>query len=341
MNLLKTSAVVLLSALVLCISCKKDEDSSKLYLDGSLKITFPTYAAQGYTKSFSLDTLTTLSRDDDKPIGYYYVNPFTAVTDTLIEPDGTVRATKFSITVPYDTLGNIHLTLGAFSSDEYYGKTAGADFVVVKEGLDGKGSITGYDARTSDLKFIDSRDNRRYDAARVGSLWWMRQNLAWDGDGVAFRGYDVMSGVFGRFYTWNQAQTACPEGWRLPTEKDWNSLARAYDPEAAEGADYKGLATRIMGSLYFNGTRMWTYFKDMDIKNDSGLSVMPVGYAALATDDVFNFTALYTYAAFWTADQKDSQGLFRYLYQDRNIVYLGKADKDSFAATVRCVKDAE
>ena len=68
MNLLKTSAVVLLSALVLCISCKKDEDSSKLYLDGSLKITFPTYAAQGYTKSFSLDTLTTLSRDDDKPI---------------------------------------------------------------------------------------------------------------------------------------------------------------------------------------------------------------------------------------------------------------------------------
>ena len=94
-----------------------------------------------------------------------------------------------------------------------------------------------------------------------------------------------------------------------------------------------------MGRLYFNDTRMWTYFKDMDIKNDSGLSVMPVGYAALSSGDSFSFTALYTYAAFWTADEKDGQGLFRYLYQDRNIVYLGKADKESFAATVRCVKD--
>ena len=64
---------------------------------------------------------------------------------------------------------------------------------------------------------------------------------------------------------------------------------------------------------------------------------MPVGFASIAGGR-YEFSDVYTYAAFWTSrDEGNSAGL-RYIYEDKDIVYYGKLPKKDFAASVRCVK---
>ena len=34
---------------------------------------------------------------------------------------------------------------------------------------------------------------------------------------------------YGRLYTWAAANSACPEGWHLPSETEWNALFRVVE----------------------------------------------------------------------------------------------------------------
>ena len=90
---------------------------------------------------------------------------------------------------------------------------------------------------------IDPRDGQRYRTLSVGDREWMTENLAYlpvvcnaeDADcGHWVYGYEGTSlsmaresahfRQHGALYGWNQAQTACPPNWRLPTDHDWYQL---------------------------------------------------------------------------------------------------------------------
>lgn len=329
-------AAVSLSALLLQ-GCKKDSDSSKLYMDGSLSITVPTYVTEGFTKSFNIDTLMTVTRGDGGAVGYYFKDPATAVYDTLVAGDGTVLKKVFTFEIP-DTIGNLSITLGAFTTDGiYYGTSTSKTFTAVKSGFDGDGSITGFTKYLTDKVFTDPRDGCKYYYRNISGTDWMRQNLAWAGAGHAYGGCDVMSDIFGRYYSWAEAQTACPEGWTLPSDEDWAALGREFGKSSEAGKDLQGLAGSLMQNLYFNGTRMWEFWRDVKITDKSGLSVMPSGYMVL-DGDKFENKSLYKYAAFWTSDSEDGRGVLRYIYQDKDVVYRGLMSATDFGATVRCVR---
>ncbi len=337
MKFWKTSLFALLAAALTLAGCKKDSETTKSYLSGSLSLPFPTYVSPGYAKSFKVDTLMTMSREDGGTVGYCFKNSVTGVYDTLVLADGTVRKHYYDFEVP-DTLGSLSLTFAAFTDDDlYYGSSVAASFTVVKSGLDGDGSITGFVRTLSDGSFVDVRDGREYVYTDIDGTDWMRQNLAWEGAGTAYSGCDVMSDIFGRYYTWTQAQTACPEGWTLPSDEDWVALGKKYGSGAASGGDLDALAGSVMQNLYFNGSRMWEFWRDVKITDKSGLSVMPSGYVTVS-DGKYSYEALYKYAAFWTADSVGSDGVLRYIYQDKDIVYRGLMPSDNFAASVRCVR---
>ena len=42
-------------------------------------------------------------------------------------------------------------------------------------------------------------------------------------DGLGFD-FEVDFNEHGNLYTWEEALAACPEGWRLPTDEDWQNL---------------------------------------------------------------------------------------------------------------------
>jgi len=80
--------------------------------------------------------------------------------------------------------------------------------------------------------FTDSRDNLTYRTIRVGNLTWMAQNLNHITSGSIWYGNNASNGArYGRLYTWDAAMKACPAGWRLPNNNDWNELINAAGGE--------------------------------------------------------------------------------------------------------------
>ncbi len=325
---------VALAALSLLAGCKKSGEEVKRYMDGRLTLSFPLYVEAGFSKTFCIDTLMTVKRSDGGPIGYYFRNSDTNVGDTLVTVDGRIDHQYYTVTVP-DKMKNMSVSLFAFAPKEanYYDASTSALFTIVKPGLDGNGTITGFEAGSSPL-MTDERDGKQYYTVEAGGHTWMRHNLAWAGAGLAYERSEVMTDIVGRFYTWEEAQTACPEGWRLPSDADWTAL----DPGAEAGKDMPGFAGKLMVDTYFNGVKMWEYFKNVHISDDFGLSVMPAGYASVGEDGATDFGGLFDYAAFWTSDSTDGMGVIRYIYQGSDIFYRGRMSQTEFAASVRCVK---
>lgn len=334
MKLLKIPFMVALAA-VAVMSCKKDEETEVKYMDGSIKLEFPTYVQPGFTKTFNLDTLMTVTRDDGGKVGYYFTTPVSGIKDTLVTEDGVVLIQEYECVIT-DTLGNFTLSLTAFGGD-YVNTTGSKSFTIVKPGVDGKGSITGFELDDDDKPFTDERDGQAYYTSVVGNTEWMRQNLAWKGAGRPYQDCDAMTEIFGRYYTWEEAQSACPPGWQLPSDADWAALAAEYGDTSTPGYDYEGLAGDLLENLYFNGTRMWEYWREVNVTNAAGLSIMPAGYA-LVEDGKYNFDDVYEYAAFWTSDSEGDDGVFRYIVAGYDTVYWGTMPKTDMAYSVRCVR---
>ena len=340
---MKLSRIFIFAAVLaaLAAGCKKPGSTTREFLDGDLTLSVPAYVAPGSVMEFDVESLMTASRGDGGPLGYYFNNPFTEKSDTVVDPQGNILVPVYTVTVS-DTLGPVTLLFGAASSDKYYGTTAEAEMTVVKSGFDGNGSITGFVNHDDDLLYTDTREDTPvdYSYVRCGDTYWMRTNLAWGGAGVAYEDCDVMDGVFGRYYSWEEAQTACPEGWRLPSDEDWAAMASFYGGNSVPGADFTDLAGDLMENIYFNEIRLWEFNREVKVTNAARLSVMPVGFARIEKGE-YSFADLYKYAAFWTSDETaDDSGVFRYLYEDETLVYWGSITKNDVAFSVRCVRDA-
>ena len=333
-NILAGAALVCL----LCAGCKKEEDETREYLDGTLSMDFPTYVNPGYSKTYELKSMTTVYRADGGTLGFYVTDPATGARDTLVLGDGKVLKDTFTITVP-DTLANLSFTFGAFCEDGvYYGTTVQKSFTVVKPGLNDNASITGFTQAPTSQTLTDPRDGRVYPIVDIAGIQWMRSNLAWSGVGTVFSECEAMRDVFGGFYTWEQAKNACPQGWSLPSDADILQLASSQGVAADPLSHINGLAGKLMGNLSFNGSKMWEYWPAVKITDSAQLSLMPVGYVENFSSDKLKFTGLNEYAAFWTSDQVDGRGVMRYVYQDKDIVYISAVSKKDIAVPVRCVK---
>ncbi len=324
---------LLVAALAILPGCKKENTETKT-LSGYLSVELPPYMGGGESKTFMIDTLMTLICPDGETIGYYFRDETTQTNDTLVKADGTILKHYYTYTAP-STKGNAKLTLAGFmgKDSKYSGFSTSYTTTVVFPGLSGSGSITGFD-KDGSWTYRDFRDGRTYYCSIIGDLFWMRQNLAWDEAGVPFEGCGVMTDVFGRYYTWEEAQTACPNGWRLPTDAE----VVALQENAAASKDIPGLAGKLMADLYFNDTRMWEYWRDVKITDELCFSAIPVGYGTVA-EGSYDFQGDFKYAVFWTSDEEDGYGICRYIYQNKDIVYRGRMSKTDFVAPVRCVME--
>jgi len=326
--------LTLIAVLFLAGACKKDSEVESKSLTGSLSLAMPAFLEVGSTVTIDVDALMTLSCADNLPIGYYFTNPSTEKRDTVVNADGTVLSHSYTVTAA-DVLETQTLTLTAFvSNSNYTNQSATASFTIVRPGFDGAGSITRYNAVPTTGTFTDARDGKTYDYITIGDLDWMRQNLSWADAGVPYWNCEVMGDIFGRYYSWEEAQSACPEGWRLPGDIDWTGLQDGSEA----GKNVPGLASRMMADLYFNGERMWGYWRAVNITDALGFSAMPAGYVNVG-DGATTFQGIYSYAAFWTSDESGEQAVCRYINDSKDILYRGNMSKTDFAASVRCVRN--
>lgn len=339
MNLkhLLTLAFVSSALLFSLASCKDDDDDSTgQYLDGTLSFTMPSYVTKG--QSFKV-VPKGISHPDGGKVGYYWViTDYMDTNDTTkFLTDGPSKDSSFTFACPND-LGDYTIKAVAFA-DDYYDSSVSKSFTVVDSGLNE--TLTGLGIKEGDPSFYDNRSDISYYYMDCDKLRWMKQNLAYAKSGVAYENSVAMSDVFGMFYTWDEAQTVCPSGWRLPTDADWTALANtaAGENKYEAGKTFSGIGGKLMANVYFNGTKMWEYWPEVTISNSSAFTAIPAGYA-IVTDGTGVFSGVQEYATFWTADEKDSdEAVYRYMNVKLPDVFVGAASKNSFAASVRCVKD--
>lgn len=323
---------ILVSALLLfaLVSCKEDEDS-KTYMDGTLLIehSMPAYVTPGDVYTFKASGVTA---PDGTAVGYYFTNPVTSVRDTT---------TNYTYTVP-DSLGTFSLMCVAYpveSSSIYYVSTGTVGFTVVSDK-----SLSGIESYLNDGSA--TLYSRRYRTTKAGDREWIRYNLSYlvDGEegesfGHAYADCPCMADILGAFYTWEEAQTACPEGWHLPSEAEWVAMLKECGaPDDLEPLhDSPVGAGKLMAQVSFNRVTMWSYYRAVTISDAAHFSAIPAGYASVA-DGVYSFAGALSYAAFWTSDEYEGQGVYRYIYQEYDKVAVDVADKNAFAASVRCVR---
>lgn len=324
--------IIALGLAAAVLSCKKEEETSITpSLDGYLIIErLPEFASEGQTCSLDVKGV---SHPDGGEIGYYW----------KVVPSApqacTTKTFNFTFT---DTLQTVSIYCYAYA-EGYSGSSAIASVTIVKGGING--SITGIEYPSENVTTEDGT----YFYKQIGTQTWTLNNLAEKSSGTGaaigtgYRNYDVMSDVFGRYYNYNDAVAACEsigEGWYLPTLDDWNVLKEYISGQTGEVAGYgKSVTAAMMGNAAFNTQTMWEYWPSVgDMTNASGFSAIPAGYANIKSGQ---FVGVHEYTAFWTktpVEGSEKEAYCVYMVCDQPDLFNGGRDKESFGASVRCIK---
>ena len=357
MNIEKLKMILLAGVLTLgVISCKKDEETSTSpSLDGHLDFSVPAYVAPLSKVSM---TPRGVIHPDGEEVGYYWkVSPTMTQNDTTryetgLDFNGKPSDGTFTHTFP-DSLKTF--TIYAYAFAKGYANMSDTDYcTVVSGGLER--SITNLHIAQKATSYEQVGGNTYY-YTTIGGNDWMMSNLANQSAGTPYYNCKAMSDVFGRYYSYDEALTACPEGWTLPTDADWVALAEAAGAKDAQAHEnISSVAAALMGNAYFNDVRMWEYWPAVgDITNETGMSIIASGFAMLGSknaspkEDQFIeysypnaiFKGYLEYAAFWTADKvEDEEGMayYRYLIFDQPDLMIAKGDMKTFGASVRCIR---
>ncbi|OQY05762.1 MAG: hypothetical protein B6I20_00605 [Bacteroidetes bacterium 4572_117] len=91
-------------------------------------------------------------------------------------------------------------------------------------------SIKPNEPRGTQNYLTDNRDNKRYKTVELANQLWMAENLAYKTTNGSWSYDNRPTNVakFGYLYNWETAKTVCPNGWRLPTKKDFETLLNNY-----------------------------------------------------------------------------------------------------------------
>ena len=186
--------------------------------------------------------------------------------------------------------------------------------------------------------FKDCRDGNTYPTVSIGSQCWIGENLKYLPSVVppitvsetepyyyvyGYEGTDVSTAKslpnnvyndFGALYNWEASLTACPNGWHLPSDKEWKILEISLGMTEEEADKY----------MEFRGVDEGT-----DLQQGI-FQANPLGGYLFSED----FHSISSIGQFWTSDSS----LYRSLHNGHPQVYRSSLNSNS-GLSVRCVKD--
>ncbi len=173
--------------------------------------------------------------------------------------------------------------------------------------------------------FTDDRDQKTYEWVEIGNQTWMAENLAFKTDTGSWVFYNDITKDSVFFYNWATAKEVCPDGWHLPSDKEWAELKEFI---AEDG--------------YFEKVGM--ALKSKTGWNEDGNGIDAYDFSAVPDGYVYNYNNSYNLkggrAVWWSADISfDDFGWFIYASSNSSVLeryYLGKR---AYGYSVRCIKN--
>jgi len=212
----------------------------------------------------------------------------------------------------------------------------------------------GYNSEKSDVltqannpksfnSFTDPRDGNVYKVVKIGEQVWMAENLrylpslagsdmsriepcyyvyGYEGTNVEEAKATKNYKTYGVLYNWNAAFYACPEGWHLPSDAEWEQLIEFLGGETVAGGKLKST-----DSIYWN-------IPNEGATNESGFNALPGGYREYS--GVFSY--LNSYGFWYSATEYSSDYAWnRYLDSNNSNAFKYYSKENGFS--VRCIKD--
>lgn len=205
--------------------------------------------------------------------------------------------------------------------------------------------------------FTDSRDTRTYKTVKIGNQEWMAENLAYlpkvcpENMHCGYWVYGVKDTnridaintenfrKYGVLYDFETAQNVCPEGWHLPSDKEWGTLMKNIDsiisPERSHQKgtilkSYHGWASHL--SDFGNGT------------DDFGFDARPAGerdcelgrYSMLENP---KFRSVLHSTSWWSSTAKNSQSAICFSVSDGDYSLRQNNRLKNIGYSIRCIKD--
>ena len=175
--------------------------------------------------------------------------------------------------------------------------------------------------------FTDPMDGKAYATVEIGSQIWMAENLNYVAEGsVCYDNNAENCTKYGRLYDWNTAKNACPDGWHLPSEENWEEMT-AY----TGGGDTEGKKLKAKSD--------WNNRSD----GSSGNGTDEFGFSALPGGGKYsfesNFVDIGDIGYWWSASEynSDKAVLYAIHYNFEDVRWYH--DYKSNLSSVRCVKN--
>lgn len=177
----------------------------------------------------------------------------------------------------------------------------------------------------------DRRDGKTYKTVKIGNQVWMAENLNYQtGKSKCYDNKPENCDKYGRLYVWREAVTACPDGWHLPNNQEFEDL--------------KTLAGQKAGDIKKAGTVLKSTTGWNDYKGESGNGTDGLGFGALPAGR-YDSSSVYfdlegNLAGFWSSTEGSSSNAYSlglyYIIEHARVINYGKYG----AFSVRCVKNS-
>lgn len=212
-----------------------------------------------------------------------------------------------------------------------------------------KSSSSSKPAVASELSYgtlVDERDGQQYKTIVIGTQTWMAENLNYAiNTSYCYQNSADYCEKYGRLYTYYDADTVCPKGYRLPSQEDFAILLRPLSTAVYEERLDKNYDDAVFAikSLTDWEESPWDYRGDdgeiskmPEATNSTGFSALPAGYW-----NGRNFSSVKRESYFWcTTDGPEHDGTkYAMDVEYRSFAVSFYWWEKTYAYSVRCILD--
>ncbi|MCF0224862.1 MAG: fibrobacter succinogenes major paralogous domain-containing protein [Fibrobacter sp.] len=177
----------------------------------------------------------------------------------------------------------------------------------------------------------DPRDGQTYRTIKVEGREWFAQNVNYEIEGHSwcYDDKDTYCSRSGRLYDLEGARKACPEGWHLPRDREWQDLLHGLT-HCYDGVD--------KCEKFANKMKATTGWQGGGGTDEYGFAVYSSGYRKVIGKSTVRYEDMGEYAGFWSAQNGRNETIWIWAMgrmSDQMVRQLVPSKTNAYS--VRCI----